>query len=84
MKNQNLIFIALGLGVAYYLYTKKSNGLKDGDLIRSSKPDVYVMLNGLASPVTYDWIVRNERSFNEVKVLADDIVDKINKGALQS
>ena len=84
MKNQNLIFIELGLGVAYYLYTKKSNGLKDGDLIRSSKPDVYVMLNGLASPVTYDWIVRNERSFNEVKVLADDIVDKINKGALQS
>ena len=84
MKKQNLIFIVLGIGVAYYLYTKKSNGLKDGDLIRSSKPDVYVMLNGLASPVTYDWIVRNERSFNEVKVLADDIVDKINKGALQS
>ena len=84
MKKQNLIFIVLGIGVAYYLYTKKSNGLKDGDLIRSSKPDVYVMLNGLASPVTYDWIVRNKRSFNEVKVLADDIVDKINKGALQS
>jgi len=84
MKKQNLIFIVLGIGVAYYLFTKKSNGLKEGDLIRSSKPDVYVMLNGLASPVTYDWIVRNERSFNEVKVLADDIVDSIKKGITQS
>jgi hypothetical protein len=114
MKKGNLIYIALGLGVVYYLFTMKKSsatttttsnnttssnttptppfipavpryqyGLKEGDMIRSSKPDVYVMLNGLASPVTYDWIVRNQRSFNEVRVLADDIVDNYPKGDVQ-
>jgi hypothetical protein len=96
MKKGNLIFIVLGLGALYYYFNKKSSvttitpvipnspkypvGLNEGDVVKGTPEDVYVLLGGLAHPVTEHWFVYNINDYSKVKRLDDYIINTLNKG----
>jgi hypothetical protein len=95
MRKGNLIFIVLGLGALYYYFNKNKTtasntiipaspkypvGLKEGDLVKGTPEDVYVLLNGLANPVTEKWFVYNVNDYSKVKRLDDYIINALNKG----
>jgi hypothetical protein len=97
MKKQNLIFIALGIGALYYFFSKNKSsaastsvqsspkypvGLKEGDVVKGAAETVYVLLNGLANPVTEKWFVYNVNDYSKVQRLDDYVINALDKGSV--
>lgn len=55
-------------------------GLQENDLVKGTPEDVYVLLEGLAHPVTEHWFVYNVNDYSKVKRLDDYIIATLNKG----
>ena len=55
-------------------------GLQENDLVKGTPEDVYVLLEGLARPVTERWFVYNVNDYSKVKRLDDYRIANLYKG----
>lgn len=55
-------------------------GLKEGDAVKGTTEDVFMLKAGKKHPVTYEWWVYNVNDFSKVKLVEDSVLNLIPTG----
>lgn len=55
-------------------------GMKEGDVVKGTPEDVYLLKAGMKHPVTYEWFMYNVGDFGKVLRIEDGVLNLIPTG----